>query len=241
MGHMGKYKAFFKKTDQLSESEIEAMANIYLKYYAASNADQVKSDLTDKSEVLMLFYDDALVGFTTLLVYEREWQHQVIRVVYSGDTIVEREHWGQQALAFAWITRMGELMAEKPDVPLYWFVIIKGHRTYKYLHTFGKSFYPHWTIDRSDLKPLADVLARERFGEDYNEVSGVVEFKTSKGHLKDEIAYPSDEELSKESVRFFLEKNPGYLQGYELVCLCEITIENMKPLTRRIFLRGQNG
>ena len=151
---------------------------------------------------------------------------------------MDRQHWGQQELAFAWIARIGEIKAQAPDVPLYWFLLVKGHRTFKYLSVFGKSFHPHWQIDRSDLKPLADQLAHASFGHDYNPVSGVVEFSASRGHLKPFIAEPTEEELAKEATRFFLRKNPGYRQGHELVCLCELESVNMKPLTARIFNRA---
>jgi hypothetical protein len=235
---MSEYKALFKIIHDLEEEELRRIAKIYLAHYDGSNETLFFSDLKNKTEILLVLHSETVVGFTTLEVYEREWEGKHIRVVYSGDTIVDRAHWGQQALAFAWIARMGELKRIGPGIPMYWFLIVKGHRTYKYLPTFGKSFYPHWTIDRSDLKPLADALAREKFGDNYNSMTGIVEFAESRGHLKNEIAFPTEGEKTKDDVRFFLEKNPNYLRGHELVCLCEITEENMKPLTKRIFVRG---
>jgi len=232
---LGEYTAYFRKISDLTENDRREIVSIYLTYYNGSNETQILSDLRNKSEVLLVFCNDVLVGFTTLQVYEYQWNGEEIRIIFSGDTIVERAHWGQQALAFAWIARMGELKREKPNTLMYWFVIIKGHRTYKYLPTFGKSFYPHWSIDRSDLKPLADALAFQKFGDDYNPATGIVEFPESKGHVKDDIALPSPEELTKDSVKYFLERNPNYRLGHELVCLCEISEENMKPLTKRIF------
>lgn len=152
---LGEYTAYFRKVSDLTENDRREIVRIYLTYYDGNNETQILSDLRNKSEVLLIYCSDVLVGFTTLQVYECQWKGEEIRIVYSGDTIVDRAHWGQQALAFAWIARMGELKREKPNVLMYWFVIIKGHRTYKYLPTFGKSFYPHWSVDRSDLKPLA--------------------------------------------------------------------------------------
>ena len=238
---MERYVTVVKKVDEITESERDAMVALYLSYYDASDAHQVREDLASKSEVLLLNYNGALVGFTTLLVYQRLWQGKPIIVIFSGDTIVDRAHWGQQMLATAWITRMGQLAAEQADIPMYWFLIVKGHRTFKYLPTFAKSFFPHWQTEHADLKALADFLAKEKFADEYNQASGVVEFEISRGQLKPEIADPNDAELSKEAVRFFLEKNPGYLRGHELVCLCEISEQNMKPLTRRIFRRGRDG
>ncbi|MGD8925645.1 MAG: hypothetical protein PVG20_02265 [Thioalkalispiraceae bacterium] len=237
---MSDYSTDIKPIAGLDNNLRQQVVDLYLNYYAGSSASKVLSDLEAKTEILLLFYQGKLVGFTSLLVYSRHWQGEQIRIVYSGDTVVAREHWGQQALAFAWITRMGELKSEKPDSPLYWFVIIKGHRTFKYLPTFGKSFHPHWSEARPDLKLLADTLAEEKFGSEYNKATGIVEFLNSQGHLREEIAYPTEEEMTKESVQFFLKANPNYLQGHELVCLCELEEQNMKPLTKRIFRKACN-
>lgn len=235
---MGSYEATCKCISDLSENDLADMQQLYLAYYDGCTEQQVLADLQDKNEVILVRFNGAIVGFTTLKVFEHSWEKRIVRIVFSGDTIVDRAHWGQQALAFAWIEKMGALKRERPELEMYWFLIVKGHRTYKYLPVFGKSFYPHWEINRSDLKPLADDLAKMRFGSDYNTALGIVEFAQSKGHLKADIALPTEEEMSKDSVRFFLERNPNYIHGHELVCLCEISEQNMKPLTRRIFRKG---
>jgi hypothetical protein len=234
---MADYQTQFKRVYEISATERDEIVGLYLSYYDGSDEERVLSDLATKTEVLLLYFEGALVGFTTLELYDFEWQGSLVQIIYSGDTVVHHAHWGQQALAFAWIGNLGKLKRERPDVPLYWFVIIKGHRTYKFLPAFGRSFYPHWSIDRSDLKPLADALATGKFGSAYSPDTGVVSFGESHGHLNPKFAYPSEEEKTKEAVRFFLEKNPGYIHGDELVCLCEISEGNMRPLTRRIFRR----
>lgn len=214
------------------------MASIYLESYDASSEALFLSDLANKDEVLLVYAGGELVGFTTVRSFEREWQGRRIRVVYSGDTVIEQAHWGQQALAFAWIARMGALKRESPNLPLYWFLLVKGHRTFRYLPVFGKTFHPHWSVNRDDLKSLADTLALEMFPGDYNPATGVVEFSQSRGHLKSDLALPSPEELNREGVRFFLDRNPGFRRGHELVCLCEVEEHNMKPLTLRLFRKG---
>ena len=235
---MAEYRTHFKRVPDISASDRDEMTGLYLSYYDGSDEERVVTDLEDKTEILLLYHEQSLVGFTTLQLYDFEWQGSLLQIIYSGDTVVHHAHWGQQALAFAWIGNLGKLKRERPDVPLYWFVIIKGHRTYKFLPAFGKSFYPHWSVDRSDLKPLADALAAEKFGSAYSRHTGLVKFEESRGHLNPRFAYPSEEEKNKEAVRFFLERNPGYIHGHELVCLCEISEENMRPLTKRIFRRG---
>lgn len=224
----------------LSSETVQSMSELYLDNYDGSSRARFLDDLKEKDQVLLLYYQGVLVGFSTLVVYGAVWKNKYVRVVYSGDTIVSPQHWGQQELAFSWIRRIGQIKRESPSTPLYWFLLVKGHRTFKYLSVFGKTFFPHWQIDRSDLKPFADQLALSKFGNDYSPTSGVVEFHTSRGHLKPHIALPTPEELSKASTRFFIEKNPGYLKGHELVCLCELELTNMKPMTARIFQRAFN-
>lgn len=235
---MGEYKARFKDISSLTSEDVSALAKLYLSHYSGTNRNRFIADLSSKNEILILTFDGVLVGFTTLQLYERIWRGKPVSVVYSGDTVVDPDHWGQQTLAFAWIERMGKIKLEKPEIPLYWLLIVKGHRTFKYLPAFGRSFFPHWAIDRSDLKPLADFLAQDKFGADYNPANGVVEFSESQGHLRGEIALPTKEQSTLPAVKFFLERNPRFIQGHELVCVCEIDESNMKPLTRRIFNKG---
>lgn len=234
---MSDYDTRLVRVQRLSRLERFEMRELYLAHYDATDAERFESDLDAKTEALLVRHQGRLVGFTASEVYERRWRGRLIRVIYSGDTIVERAHWGQQALSFAWIGRLGELHREKPGTPLYWFVIVKGHRTFKFLPAFARSFHPHWALDRSDLKPLADDLAREKFGACYDAGAGLVRFPRSQGQLRADLAAPSEAELKKESVRFFLARNPGHASGHELVCLCEIAEENMRPLTRRLFER----
>lgn len=235
---MLKHSTTIMKPQDLSEIECREMADLYLAHYDASSEDLFLSDLRSKTEVLIVRGHDELIGFTTLEVFTWKQQGRTFNIVYSGDTIVDSAYWGQQALAFAWIKRMGEIRRQHPDLPLYWLLIVKGHRTFKYLPTFGRTFYPHWADQNDDLRVVADALAREKFGSNYNPQTGVVEFAKSRGQLKADIAEPTEAELRKECVRFFLKRNPNYRIGHELVCLCELVESNMKPLTKRIFTKS---
>ena len=234
------YSTSFANVSALDETARREMASLYLDNYEGTSEALFFHDLSKKDEALLVYAGPQLVGFTTLMVFERAWGAGRIRVVYSGDTVVDRAHWGQQALAFDWISRLGALKRERPEMPMYWFLLVKGHRTYRYLPLFGKSFHPHWSVDRSDLKPLADALVTEMFPDDYNPDTGVVEFRQSRGHLKSDIAFPSPGDLDKQDVSFFVRRNPGFQRGHELVCVCEVEPHNMKPLTLKLFQGGRN-
>lgn len=226
---------------QLAEAEIAAMMALYLAHYAGSSPEIFRTDLGEKDEVLLLSLGDELVGFTTLKVYDAVWRGRNIRVLYSGDTVVARAHWGQQALAFAWIAHIGEIRRQVPETPLYWFLLVKGHRTFKYLSVFANDFFPHWQMPQLELQALAGQLAAVRYGNCFDAGRGIVHFPASQGHLRAELAEATPEELSKPAVRFFFARNPGFRHGDELVCLCEVEAGNMKPLAARIFRRALAG
>lgn len=229
------YTTSFEAVSSLDEALCRQMAALYFGMYDGSSPSLFFDDLASKDEVLLLRHGLTLVGFTTFRLFEHDWRGERVGVVYSGDTVVAREHWGQQALAFDWISRMGAIKRERPERPLYWLLLVKGHRTFRYLPLFAKSFHPHWSADRRDLKPLADELAAAMFPGDYNPASGVVEFAQSRGHLKPEIAATTPAEERRDDVGFFLARNPGYRRGHELVCIAELEAHNMKPLTLRLF------
>jgi hypothetical protein len=231
------YQGICRPVISLAADERRQLASLYLRHYDGSNEARFFTDLNEKSEVLLLYHNGGIVGFTTFLIYGFEWYGQPLRILFSGDTIIEPAHWGQQTFGQAWIRRMGQLYREAPALPLYWFLIVKGHRTYRFLPLVGQTFFPHWQqAPDPGLQVLAEALATARFGAAYDPYSGLVRFEHSHGHLKPDIALPKAHELEKPVVAFFMRRNPGYLNGDELVCLCPLHADNMRPLTRRVFL-----
>lgn len=215
---------------------------LFERYYRAISFEQFDNELSNKDTIFLL-YDEAgrLRGFSTLSVFSMTFDDAPIRVVYSGDTIIEPAHWGSQAFAFSWIRHIGRIASEAPDAPLYWLLIVKGHRTYRYLPAFGIDFVPDWRKPADpSLDALKDAIAMRHFGAAYKRDAGIVRFDKSRGHLAAQWAKVSEREARRPDVQFFLERNPGYVRGDELVCLCQLDASNMRPLTCRLFLQGRS-
>jgi hypothetical protein len=225
---------------RLDACERREMFALYERYYDAASLERFEADLRDKSWVLALRDEaGALCGFSTVACYERTFHGETVGVLFSGDTVVDERHWGQQALAFAWLRLAGEARARAPGRRLFWFLISKGHRTYRYLSAFAREYHPapgRATPPR--IRDLMGFLARDRFGEAYDEASGVLRFERSHGHLRADYAQVPAAHLRLPEVEFFLARNAGYARGDELVCLCELTAENLQPIARRAFLAG---
>jgi hypothetical protein len=216
------------------------MYGLYRDHYEATTSDIFLRDFAEKDFVLIVRDGGgAIRGFTTLAVLEASAAGSKIRAIFSGDTIMHRDYWGRQDLAFNWIRFAGRIKSERPDVPLYWFLIVKGHRTYRYLSAFSTNFFPHWQRQTPDHEQaMIAHLARQRFGRHFDETRGIIHFPASRGHLRAELAAVSAVEAQRPDVRFFLERNPGYASGDELVCLTELAPNNLKPIARRLFMQG---
>ena len=218
----------------------ESMFGLYHRYYEATSQERFLTDLSTKDEVLVLFdRTDVIRGFSTLRRVECEWKRHRCRVIFSGDTIVHHRFWGEQSLAFTWIRRAGAIKAEHPEEPLFWLLIVKGHRTYRYLQAFSRRYYPHWQLDTpADVQALMDRLGSHLFGHGYHADRGIVSFPVSRGQLRPEWTEPPNEVMSRPEVRFFLHRNPGFREGDELLCLTELSPENLRPMARRLFEAG---
>jgi hypothetical protein len=228
--------------DGLEAATTGAMFALYSRYYDAASEDRFRRDLAEKDYVIVLRdADGGLQGFSTAMVGDHDFRGQRLRSFYSGDTIVDEAYWGQQALPTAWFQLTGHIKAAEPETPLYWFLLVKGHRTYRYLHAFFKVFFPtHERATPPADRALMDMLAAEKFGDDYDRCHGVIRFPESHGHLKATWAEIPDKDRQRPEVRFFLERNPGYVNGDELVCLTELVPENLKPLAERLFRKGMD-
>jgi len=229
-------------TTAIDAGQLVEMYHLMTMHYDAVEYDCFTADLMEKDRlILLLDRENAIQGFTTFMSYrvESPSTHMLVQILYSGDTIIDRQHWGSQALAFEWLRQAGREKAQHPKVPLFWFLISKGPRTYRYLSTFSRDYWPHHAHPPpNDISRLMHALATQRFGTYYRPEQGLVSFPSSRGQLRREFAMVDSADRRRPEVNFFLKSNPGYVHGDELVCLTELASNNLKPLSRRIFEKG---
>lgn len=228
--------------DELSACDRHSMWELFSSYYENVERQLFEADLAGKDRAFLLKAADEIVGFSTASVSDFPIGDQSARVVFSGDTIVDKPYWGELQLAKAWLAEMGRMSREEPASKFYWFLIVKGHRTYRYLPAFAHKYVPQTGSAEVDFELLAlrDALAKDRFGDCFDTGTGVIRFSRSRGNLMPDWAEPSAREMNLQEVQFFLHANPGFREGDELACLCSLAPENMKPLARRWYDAGRN-
>lgn len=209
-------------------------------HYDNLDQDKFLHDLSEKEAVLLL--SDAagqLQGFTTFVIIETQFHGQTIFVLYSGDTIVAREWWGQLELFRVFGGLFATLLREQRE-PLYWLLLTKGIRTYGLLPLLFTTFYPNYAGPTPMYEQeLLDTLATQKFGACYHKEHGIVRFTPKADYLSRELAEVPAHKRQNPHIRFFLDHNPGYIEGDELVCLTRIAWRNFSRAARR-FLKTRD-
>jgi hypothetical protein len=218
----------------LSVVQCDEMFALLTRHFEGVTRPQFDRDLAEKNWVIELRRDGALAGFSTLLVTTTRFDGEPITAIYSGDTIVAPEAWGTPALARTWIAAVNRLRADFPGQRCFWLLLTSGFRTYRFLPVFWREFIPrHDTVAGHAESRLLRQLARERYGDAFDAATGVVRFAAPQRLRPSLAGVPAGREADAH-VAFFLARNPGHAQGDELVCLTEISAQNLTAAGRRM-------
>lgn len=226
---------------KLPEETREAMWAVFSRFYEATTKPVFERDLAEKNHVIILRDegDRSLRGFSTLKVYRRTHAGRPCVAVFSGDTVLEPAYWGQTALPIAFFRYLMSTKLRAINIPVYWFLLSKGYRTYL---TMSRNLVHYWPRHEEETPPweqsLIDFLARDKFGEAYQADRGVVSFATPEGYLRPEVAPIQPELLNQRDVAFFVERNPGHAQGEELCCLGSVDFALVVSFTSKHLRRA---
>lgn len=224
----------------LCEAERQRMLSLMVHHYEGVCPDRFAADLEDKQWVIAL-YDraDELQGFSTQAVFEVLVDGKRIRALFSGDTIVDREHWGDPALSHIWGRLALDLIDMSDETELYWFLISQGFRTYRFLPVFFREFYPRYDRPMPPrLQRILKALASERFDGDFDLENGIVRAGRDQYRLRDRLAAIPTKRLRDPHIEHFRRLNPHSGRGDELCCLAPLTRENFTSAAWRVIYAG---
>jgi hypothetical protein len=222
----------------IQDHERDEMFGLMFRHFSNLDRATFDADLDEKQWAIEIVdpRSGRLYGFSTQTLLKLEFEGRPILAVFSGDTIVEPDHWGQNALAQVWTQFVLSLIDANPCTELYWFLITNSFRTYRYLPVFFREFYPSY--DRTTpvgATRLIDALAGSRYPTAYDRQRGIVH-----GHLWNgcwpgsAIAAVTPARKRDPHIDFFAQRNAGYVRGDELCCITRLTEENITPAARRI-------
>ncbi|MEO1621839.1 MAG: hypothetical protein AAFU53_12515 [Cyanobacteria bacterium J06632_3] len=154
------------KTTALTDATRAEMFTLLNSHFDGATPGVFDTDLSLKNWVLLLRDVNAeLKGFSTMQMYDVMFEGELLTVVYSGDTIMDPTAWSSSALSQAWVSAVNQLKTQYKGSKLYWLLISSGFRTYRFLPTFWKTFYPrHNQATPPKLKRMMQFLSRRQFG-----------------------------------------------------------------------------
>src|SRR4051812_12858669 len=90
--------------EEVTASQREAMFALMDRHYAGVRRDVFEADLAEKQWVILVYGAGGLTlrGFSTQLLLRAEVAGRDVTALFSGDTIIDRDHWGDPALSHVW-------------------------------------------------------------------------------------------------------------------------------------------
>ena len=218
----------------LADAEIAAMYRLFAAHF--DNVDEIgfRSDLAEKQWVVRVSNKAGLLGFTSLRFLRVRYEAEELSVVYSGDTIVANEARSGTSFARTWISAIRWLAQHYSVRELHWLLLVSGFRTYRFLPVFWREFLP--SRERIALPTeyrRMQAAARQLFGDRYDADSGIVRFARPQICRADRNGIAPGR-MQDPDVAYFVESNPGYADGDELVCWTRLTHDNLTAAGRRI-------
>ena len=211
-----------------------AIFDLLRMHFAGVDRETFDADLAEKNFVILLEDESGVLrGFSTLLVYA-SCARPGVTVVYSGDTIVERNWWGSPALPLTWLRAVRSITPSYGGREVWWLLLTSGFRTYRFLPVFFRRFCPRHADDAANGdRQMLDTLASERFGDRYESRTGIVRLARPQTLVPELLEVPEGRTADPD-IAFFLECNPGFVRGDELACLAQIDDTNLTAAARRI-------
>ena len=222
---------------ELTLSDRDAMFALMDRHYENMIRARFESDLAEKDWVILLLDDVTkdVCGFSTQALMSLNVEGRSVRCVFSGDTIVDPEHWGSSALALAFGKLALHWIETYPDDDVYWCLISKGFRTYRILSVYFRDFHPRYDANMpSQLRSIMAAVAQMKFPDRFDCERGIVKATSGSDRLRPGLGDVTAERLNDPNVRFFVERNPGHTDGDELCCIARMSPDNFSAAAERM-------
>jgi len=228
---MKKLQAFGYAVHDLKPAEIKTMFQLFAEYYANVSFEQFQQDLLAKDHVFVLKDKRSLEikGFSTIVSLQTEVQGRQVRGLFSGDTVVHQDYWGQGALGVAFLRYLLLQKLRSPFEPLYWFLISKGYKTYLMMANNFKTHYPRYEAETPpEMAQLLQTFSETLYPGYYDAEKGIISFSQQRAQLKDclkaDVTPISDDLLASNArIAYFARRNPRWQEGDELACVALMT------------------
>jgi hypothetical protein len=236
----GRLRASIVSVADLRAEDRASMFRLMQKYYDAFTEEAFHADLARKDAVILLRDRGVIQGFSTLVSLRATDGHKTVYGIFSGDTVIERRYWGQQALQKAFLRYLFREKLRRPLSTLYWLLISKGYKTYLMMANNFAEHFPRYEMDTPpDKKNIAETFYVKLFPGCYNPATGLIVIPAETCRLKNGVAEISNElATSNPRIAFFEKANPEWRSGVELACLARMTLATPFRYAAKAFIKN---
>jgi hypothetical protein len=238
-----KLTASFQKIKRISIVQLLEMHKVFVQYYHNADLQTFITDMGEKTGVFLIQekHSNRIVGFSTWSECELNINGQPAIGIFSGDTVIEKQYWGNNELQKAFILRLFKMKIKNPKTPIYWLLISKGYKTYLLLTNNFPKHYPSYKKNNIKLESVVDNYCQKLYPYAYNQEERLLNFGDSYQHLKEHVAQISDDmTTTNPNIRHFTKLNPRWDKGVELPCVGEVNFHlfwaffcKLMPLTKK--------
>ena len=226
-------------TGELTGNQRDEMFRLMDRHYVNVLREIFDKDLDEKDQVILMTdpVSQQILGFSTQLLVDLVIDSRPVRVLFSGDTIVDPRYWTRNPLATIWGRWVLELI-DDAAMPLYWFLISKGYKTYRFLPLFFNEFFP--VFDRATpswASHLIQEFGNWKYPNQFDPEFGLLRARPESCRLRPGVADLHPSRLHDDHVRFFAQANPDHARGDELCCVAALTRENFTNAAYRVIAR----
>jgi hypothetical protein len=225
---------------QVPTADLERMVALMQEYYENVTPERFMADLRKKDHVIVVWQGEQVCGFSTVVVIDCTAGGGSVRVMFSGDTVMNESSRSSVALPLAVARFALDRLRGAPHIPLYWLLTSKGYKTFHSLPVFFHSFHP-WpgraisALEREVLVAAAAQLFPGRL----DTQRWILTAGASDQRLRAGMAEITGALRTRPDVAYFEQTNPGYARGDELVCLARFEECNLRrSILRRLETYG---
>ncbi len=232
-----KIKGKFIETKELPATMAREMYHIPDRYFGNVSWKTFKEELYAKDYVILIesVEEERIVGFSTQMLFTAFLGEEEVSVIYSGDTIIDQKYWGTRELPLQFWNLSRAVAKTNGGKRIFWMLISKGIRTYRFLPVFFRCFYPTYREPVPDkYQAFMDFIGAYVFPDRYDKNTGLVKSSGKHQYLKAQF-HPPVEKTNNPHNAYFYKRNPNYKQGDELLCITEMKIENIQPPLQKYF------
>lgn len=221
----------------LSPAQRDRLFALMEQHYVNVSRQTFEADLSEKKWVILVREPGSgeICGFSTQTLLEAHTPGGVVHALFSGDTIVAKEYWGDPTLSHVWGRLALQIIDRFGEGAAYWFLISKGYKTYRFLPLFFNEFYPrHDRPTPGWATQITQLFARLKFPDRFDAAAGLIHPTPNSDRLRTGVADLTSARMNDPHVRFFASRNPLHAAGTELCCIAPLSRVNFTSAAYRV-------